>query len=187
MPAVPFPFNRKAMSCVSWALVCVGEGENIYISNLWVYCDSFSTARTQAHRKKERFFLYFWSWLANPSTIGTSVPVQFIIVRVLAYNKGMLHTNFHRMNHVQYTPSGSLDTWSFSVSPPAQLIPSSTGDLSYGGPLAWLADNIAEGIPFLHACQELPAEAEDLCPFPNRFVHDPLPREGSQQFSSLAL
>lgn len=44
-----------------------------------------------------------------------------------------------------------------------------------------------EGIPFLHASQAPPPEAEGLCPVSNRFLSAPFPREGSQLLGFPAL
>lgn len=65
----------------------------------------------QPRCREEVRFSEFSSWLANPTTVVAFVSLQLITTRLLVYNVGALHANFHHMGHVHGISHGSLDTW----------------------------------------------------------------------------
>lgn len=116
---------------------------------------------------------------------------SFLVITAseLAYDNGAIHMNFYHMNHVWLTSSGPLDNCLLSTSSQvtsSQLINSGIGYLSPRLSTAWVTYNIfLEGIPFLHALQELPAEAEGLCSFSNNFVNPPFLEKDLRCLASL--
>lgn len=75
----------------------MGEEEDILSFNSWSHWDSLSLAETQACRGgvEERFSSNCWCWLANLLTVGVSMSGQPISTKVLVYDDGVFHTNFH--------------------------------------------------------------------------------------------
>lgn len=119
------------------------------LSSLSTVLDCVSTAETQVVREAKRWFSYCWSQAVTWSTVHS--PFTNISATELAHNSGTLHTNFHHVDCVLWTSSGSTgDSCNSNLYrlPPAQLIVSGTRYLPWHPTCLWsLLDHPWETFP----------------------------------------